>query len=98
MKVTDFLGKKVLDKNAMEIGKVSEMEIDPLKGLMGWIQIDHSEMWYNSESMEVLGKNNNNSQKSSRNLNAADALEKAKKSKKDLSDVAMGTGTCDGGG
>jgi sporulation protein YlmC with PRC-barrel domain len=32
MKVTEFLGKKVLDKNAMEIGKISDMEIDPLKG------------------------------------------------------------------
>lgn len=64
----------------------------------GWVQIDHSELWYNSESMEVLGKNNHNSQKSSKDLNAVEALEKVKKNKKDLSDVAMGTGTCDGGG
>jgi sporulation protein YlmC with PRC-barrel domain len=44
MKVTDFLGKKVLDKNAMEIGKVSEMEIDPLKGLIKTITISKSDI------------------------------------------------------
>lgn len=44
MKVTDFLGKKVLDKNAMEIGKVSEMEIDPLKGVIKAITISKSDI------------------------------------------------------
>lgn len=44
MKVTDFLGKKVLDKNAMEIGKVSEMEIDPLNGLIKTITISKSDI------------------------------------------------------
>jgi len=44
MKVTDFLGKKVLDKNAMEIGKVSEMEIDPLKGIIKTITISKSDI------------------------------------------------------
>jgi len=33
MKVTEFLGRKVLDKNAMEIGKVSDLEVDPEKVL-----------------------------------------------------------------
>ncbi len=44
MKVTDFLGKKVLDKNGMEIGKVSEMEIDPLNGLIKTITISKSDI------------------------------------------------------
>lgn len=44
MKVTDFLGKKVLDKNAMEIGKVSDMEIDPLNGLIKTVTISKSDI------------------------------------------------------
>lgn len=31
MKVSEFLGMKVLDKNGFEIGKITDMDIDPLK-------------------------------------------------------------------
>jgi PRC-barrel domain. len=34
MKVTEFLGKPVLDKNVSEIGKVSDMFIKPKEGLI----------------------------------------------------------------
>lgn len=44
MKVTEFLGKKVLDKNALEIGKVSDMEIEPLDGIIKTITITKGEL------------------------------------------------------
>jgi sporulation protein YlmC with PRC-barrel domain len=44
MKVSDFIGKKVLDKNALEIGKVSDMDIDPLEGLINTITISKGEL------------------------------------------------------
>lgn len=44
MKVTEFLGRKVLDKNAMEIGKVSDLELDPEKGVVDSIIISKGEL------------------------------------------------------
>ncbi len=44
MKVTEFLGRKVLDKNAMEIGKVSDLELDPEKGVVNSITISKGEL------------------------------------------------------
>ncbi len=44
MKVTEFLGRKVLDKNAMEIGKVSDLEVDPEKGVINSIIISKGEL------------------------------------------------------
>jgi len=44
MKVTEFLGRKVLDKNAMEIGKVSDLELDPEKGVVNSIIISKGEL------------------------------------------------------
>ncbi|MBE2900544.1 hypothetical protein DNK57_07035 [Methanothermobacter thermautotrophicus] len=44
MKVTEFLGRKVLDKNAMEIGKVSDLEVDPEEGLIKSLIISKGEL------------------------------------------------------
>jgi len=44
MKVTEFLGLKVLDKNAMEIGKVSDLEVDPEEGLIKSLIISKGEL------------------------------------------------------
>lgn len=44
MKVTEFLGKKVIDKNAMEIGKISDMEIDLSKGSINTVTISKSDI------------------------------------------------------
>lgn len=44
MKVTEFLGRKVLDKNAVEIGKVSDLELDPEKGVVNSIIISKGEL------------------------------------------------------
>ncbi len=44
MKVTEFLGKKVLDKNAIEVGKVADMEIDPIGGVIKSLIISRGEL------------------------------------------------------
>ncbi|MCE5213398.1 MAG: PRC-barrel domain-containing protein [Methanobacterium sp.] len=43
MKVTDFLGTRVVDKKAMEIGKVSEIIIEPTEAKITGIQISTGE-------------------------------------------------------
>ncbi len=43
MKVTEFLGKQVVDNQGMIIGKVSDMIIDPKEGLISRIIISAAE-------------------------------------------------------
>ena len=43
MKVTEFLGTRVVDKKAMEIGKVSDVIIEPTKAQIQGIQISTGE-------------------------------------------------------
>ena len=43
MKVTDFLGTRVVDKKAMEIGKVSDVIIEPKNAEIQGIQISTGE-------------------------------------------------------
>lgn len=43
MKVTDFLGKRVVDKRAMEIGKISDVLIEPDQAVITGIQISTGE-------------------------------------------------------
>lgn len=43
MKITDFLGTRVVDKKAMEIGKVSDVIIEPTKAEITGIQISTGE-------------------------------------------------------
>ena len=43
MKVTDFLGIRVVDKKAMEIGKVSDLIIEPMEAAITGIQISTGE-------------------------------------------------------
>ncbi len=43
MKVTDFLGKRVVDRKAMEIGKVADVIIDPLDAVITGIIISTGE-------------------------------------------------------
>lgn len=43
MKVTDFLGKRVVDSKAMEIGKVSDIIIEPLEAVITGIRISTGE-------------------------------------------------------
>lgn len=43
MKVTEFLGRKVVDNKAMEIGKVSDLIIEPQEAIITGIQISTGE-------------------------------------------------------
>ncbi len=53
MKVSEFVGKKVLDKNAMEIGKVSDVDLMPKEGVINSISISTGELWIRNKSFEV---------------------------------------------
>ncbi len=53
MKVSEFLGTKVLDKNAVEIGKVSDMIIDPLEGQINIITISTGEFGIRKKDIEI---------------------------------------------
>lgn len=101
MQILDGRGKPInvgLNVRYAGTGTIGEVSAVKSEEDEGWVQIDHSELWYNSESMEVLEKNGNNNKHVNKDIDALEALEKARKNKKDLSDAAMGTGTCDGGG
>jgi sporulation protein YlmC with PRC-barrel domain len=53
MKVSEFLGRKVLDKKAIEIGKVYDLDIQPKEGLITSITISTSEFGLNRKVVEV---------------------------------------------
>jgi sporulation protein YlmC with PRC-barrel domain len=53
MKVSEFLGTRVLDKNAFEIGKVSDMFIDPVEGIINVITISANEFGIRRKDIEI---------------------------------------------
>lgn len=53
MKVSEFLGRKVLDKKAIEIGKVHDLDISPKEGLITSIIISTSEFGLTRKEIEV---------------------------------------------
>jgi sporulation protein YlmC with PRC-barrel domain len=53
MKVSEFLGTRVLDKNAVEVGKVSDMFIDPKEGIINIITISTGEFGIRKKDIEI---------------------------------------------
>ncbi len=53
MKVSELLGRKVLDKNAMEIGKVSDVDLMPKEGTINSITISTGDMWLRNKTFEI---------------------------------------------
>ena len=53
MQVSEFLGKKVLDKNAMEIGKVSDVDLMPKEGIINSITVSTGDMWLRNKNFEI---------------------------------------------
>lgn len=53
MRVSEFVGKRVLDKNAMEIGKVSDVDLMPKEGVINSITVSTGELWIRNKSFEV---------------------------------------------
>jgi len=56
MKVTEILGKKVLDKNAMGVGKVSDMDIDAVEGTVANITISSSDFSIGRDDFEITNQ------------------------------------------
>ena len=54
MKVTEFLGTRVVDKKAMEIGKVSDVIIEPIKAEILGIQISTGEFGLRKTDLFVI--------------------------------------------
>ena len=62
MEVSEFLGKKVIDKTANEVGKITDMTVKPTEGLITDITISDGEIppWIKSfmvkpEEMDKIG-------------------------------------------
>jgi sporulation protein YlmC with PRC-barrel domain len=53
MKVSEFLGRKVLDKKATEIGKVSDLDIQPKEGIISGMTVSTSEFSINRQEIGV---------------------------------------------
>jgi sporulation protein YlmC with PRC-barrel domain len=53
MKVSEFIGTRVLDKNAVEIGKVSDMYINPIEGMIKIITISTGEFGIRKKDIEI---------------------------------------------
>ena len=53
MKVSELMGIRVLDKNAMEIGKVSEVDLMPKEGIINTITISTGEVWLRNKTFEI---------------------------------------------
>lgn len=53
MKVSEFLGTRVLDKNGFEIGKVVDMFVEPKKGVINNIIISTGEFGLRRKDLEI---------------------------------------------
>lgn len=53
MKVSEFLGKKVLDKNAVDAGKISDMDINPKEGIIDSLTVSVSDFGLRDKNFEV---------------------------------------------
>jgi sporulation protein YlmC with PRC-barrel domain len=53
MKVSDFFGRRVLDKKAKEIGKVADMVIKPEEGLIISMIISTSDFGLTRKDLEI---------------------------------------------
>lgn len=53
MKVSDFFGRRVLDKKANEVGKVVDMVIKPKEGLITTIIISTSDFGLTRKDLEI---------------------------------------------
>jgi hypothetical protein len=78
-------------------GEISAMKVEDEEG---WIKMDDSEIWYNTEYLEVLDKSKINKVKTGKRIDdsTAAALEKSKKLKKEMEEINMSSELCDGGG
>jgi sporulation protein YlmC with PRC-barrel domain len=53
MNVSEFLGTRVLDKNGFEIGKISDMLINPEEGVINFISISTGEFGIRRNDVQI---------------------------------------------
>ncbi|MCC7549930.1 MAG: PRC-barrel domain-containing protein [Methanobacterium sp.] len=54
MKVSEFFGRRVLDKKANEIGKVADMTIEPKEGIILSMIISTSDFGLTRKDLEIV--------------------------------------------
>ena len=59
MKVSEFLGTRVLDKNGFEIGKVSDMLINPKEGIINFMTISTGEFGIRRKDVQIESRDVN---------------------------------------
>ena len=53
MRIKEFLGAAVLDKNAVEVGEINDLEFDPEEGAFDKIVISLKSGIFSKETVEV---------------------------------------------
>lgn len=53
MNVSEFLGTRVFDKNGFEIGKISDMLINPKEGVINFISISTGEFGIRRKDVQI---------------------------------------------
>jgi len=53
MQVSDFLGKKVIDENAIEIGKISDVDLLPSEGLINSITVSTGDTLLRNKTFQI---------------------------------------------
>lgn len=76
-------------------GEVSGLKIEDDQG---WARLADSDLWYNTEYLEVIDKAEIERRESEKSERLDKSLKKLKKMREDLEEVDMGSELCDGGG
>lgn len=53
MKVSDFIGSRVLDKKANEIGKISDLDVKPKEGVIEGMTVSTSDFGLTRKELEI---------------------------------------------
>ncbi len=100
MEVKDLRGKPVTVGSQVRYsrtGTSGEVSAVKVADKQGWVKMNDSDLWYNTEYVEVFDKSESQRTRKTKD-EAEDAIDKAKKLRKDLQDVDMSAELCDGGG
>lgn len=98
MEVMDVRGKAVTVGSTVRYtrtGTSGEVSAVKVEDNQVWVKMNDSDLWYNTEYLEVFDKSES---ETIRKTKAEDALSKAEKIRKHLSEVDMSSELCDGGG
>lgn len=100
MEVKDLRGKPVNVGSQVRYsrtGTSGEVSAVKVAENQGWVKMNDSDLWYNTEYVEVFDKLESKTTRKAK-ADAQDDLSKAKRIRKNLEDVDMSAELCDGGG